>query len=149
MKKLMIIGAILLAVLSLVVLLTANLFSGVSGKVVVTSVEPVFLTVENVDEYLEATPIVQDLPKESSIEIYFGEEAYSVDGSNVEQTPSENADIIVRIDEEYLNKEWGSICELAKEAVKNRDVSVETSLSNAQLLWKYRGMLKYKSCVTG
>ena len=148
MKRSLIILIAILTVFALAILVVQLEFNkGVSGKVV--SSQPILLTEENLPRYLESMSIVKELPKDASLNVNFGNKLYSVTKGHVNSDSNINADIIVNIPEKYLGKEYDGICDLVKEAVNNRDVSVDTTLSKTQLLWKYRSLIKYKSCITG
>ncbi len=110
----------------------------------------ILLSGEELPAYLENHQIFQELPEETNIQINFGEEEYSVLEESVESGEISDADVTVNVPEEYIEKvgELG-LCSALEEAVKNNEVSVETTLSESELAWKYRDLLKYRECIVG
>lgn len=110
----------------------------------------ILLSGEELPAYLENHQIFQELPEETNIQINFGKEEYSVLEESVESGELSDADVTVNVPEEYIEKvgELG-LCSALEEAVKNNEVSVETTLSESELTWKYRDLLKYRECIVG
>ena len=111
---------------------------------------PVLLTPENLPAYLENLNIVEDVPKKADIQLNFGDMKYNIKGADVTSGKSNNPDITISLPEPYINKigEEG-VCNALSEAIQKNEIKIETSLSNAELLWKYKGLLKYKECISG
>ena len=109
---------------------------------------PIALNEENLPGYLESLNIVQDLPKEANIQINFGDNKYSIKKGNVQEGGEENSDVEVSVPEDYIGKiGQEGLCSALQEAVQDGEINFETSLSNSELLWKYKGLLKYKDCI--
>jgi len=107
----------------------------------------VVLTQENLPAYLESNQIINDLPEDGAINIYFGDDVYSIVGNSVDTGTIEDADITIKLPGNYFGKEFRSICGMIKGAVSKGDLYFETSLSKTKLLWKYRGLVKYRDCM--
>jgi len=59
----------------------------------------------------------------------------------------EKADITLTLDSKYLKELTNNnFCSIIKLAKKNGDLGFETSLSTTSMLWKFKGMMKYKDC---
>lgn len=137
-------------VLTIGVILLIGLFFGFNsgtGNVVYVESDPVLLTPENLQAYLGSNSLINDLPRDAHIEIRFGEGVYSVEKSEIVREVIDNPDFTVRIPENYLNREWTSLCSIVKTANENGDLRIDYFLSKERLIWKYRGMIKYRSCI--
>ena len=108
------------------------------------------LTNEELAGYMENHQVFQDLPEKTSIQINFGEEGYSVLEDSVESGKLSDADITINVPEEYIEKvgELG-LCAALEEAANSGEVEVETELSESELTWKYKNLLKYRKCIGG
>ena len=92
----------------------------------------------NIEQQLSKNSLIKDLPKDSDSILKF----YNLksDGSN--------PDLIISINSNYLSSLTNkNFCEIIKKAYSNGDVSFETSLSKVSLAWKFKSMMKYKSCL--
>ena len=110
---------------------------------------PVELNEQNLPAYASQLSVVQDLPKDSKILVSFGNINYEVYNGQMRKVDSVNdAEISVYLPEEYIERigEVG-VCQALREANKGNEIGFESSLSDTQLAWKYKGMLKYKSCL--
>lgn len=141
-RKILFIGAgVLVLAIFLVVLF------GSSGREQTASSgtsKPFFLTAENLPAHLEASGIAKDLPSNARIQIYFGDNAYHLLGSEIKEGEIEGPDMTVYVGEKYLNTEWSSICAAVKAASNDGEARVEMHASKASLLWKYKSVIKYK-----
>jgi len=108
--------------------------------------EPVSVTIENLPVFLSSLELTQDLPKKSSIHVKFGDLDYVATKGNVVRGLPENPDIVVTLPEKYIAIIGYGPCSAIREAIRNNELGIETSLSRSQLLWKYKGMLKYRKC---
>lgn len=90
---------------------------------------------------------VKDLPKSAVIELKIGEEHYTVSKSSVTLGRPENPDITLTLPTKYSTELSKDLCGAVKQANQNRDLGVEIHTSQTALMWKYRGMLKYKDCL--
>ena len=144
MKKWTVVLLIIIGVLVLIAL-TLYFYLGTYNE---ESGEYVEVTAENLPEYLESQKIVTSLPKNADMELNFGNKSYHVTKGSVEEGTSSNPDIVVNVPEKYIGELGNGVCATLKEATSNDDLSVETSVSNGELLWKYKSMLKYRNCLS-
>jgi hypothetical protein len=96
---------------------------------------------------LSSSQIVKDLPEGSTIELKLGENFYTIQKNLISSGKPSNADVSIFLPDSYTNSLVSDFCETVKKADKNGDLVVRTTLSKASLTWKYRSMLKYKSCL--
>lgn len=145
MKKLTIIIGVAVFVFALAILAIALMIApNFSGNVVKSS-QPIVLTEENFPAYLQDT-LTPDLPKNSKISISVGDKNYVLTGKSILSEEISDPEISVIIPDSYLGKEYAGVCDLLREMARNGDISVDTSLSKAELLWEYRRFLKYRPC---
>ena len=120
-------------------------------------IEPEFLvenegiiTKQDFSNYLESHPVIQDLPKDSYIELNLVEDKYLISEEQVLIQEVENigVDIDISIPEESLARiaEVG-FCQTIGEIVEEGNFEIDTTLSNAELINKYKGLLKYRDCL--
>lgn len=124
-------------------------------------VKPV-ITKDNFQQTLQSQSIIQELPKKAIILLVLSdtgdntgenpEDEYIITRGSVKQVNAENPssnsnpDLIIFIPSKYIPESY-NFCNAIKQANKNRDLEYELKESKASLLWKYRGMLKYKECL--
>ena len=76
------------------------------------------------------------------------EKSYILKKGSVKEGDLSNPDLIISINSNYLSSLTNkNFCEIIKKAYSNGDVSFETSLSKVSLAWKFKSMMKYKSCL--
>ena len=111
---------------------------------------PVDLSAETLPGYLSAQQIVKSLPKTTDIQVNFGENEYVIEEGSIDFGESEDPDVTIELPEEYIDKigEEG-LCVSLQEAIANGDLEVTTEMTEAELMWKYRALLKYRGCITG
>ena len=114
---------------------------------------PVEINSASLPSVLEQFRLVDDLPEDSRIEINVGDNSYIVEKGNVEvqdgESNSGEVDAKVSLPEKYFKvfgeKGW---CDGLKEANANGDLNVEIEEGKKKdLLWKYKSLVKYKSCL--
>ena len=116
----------------------------------------VSINYDNVDDYLEETSLVKELPEDSMILLRFynfdsgdreWEKSFVLTKNNVYEGTLENPDLTLALDSVYL-KELSSnnFCGVMSKANKNGGLGVSSSLSKAGLLWKFKSLNKYKGC---
>ena len=114
----------------------------------------VVVTRESLASYLPNLELIKDLPKDASIllKLYsmkngerVWEESYVIGKGKVYKDKSENADAVISLDSKYVSQLW-AFCSTLQKALNNGEASFELKKSQASLLWKYKGVLKYKSC---
>lgn len=137
---------IIIALVVLVLIVLAFYFgtAETTGNVVVW--DPVVVTPENLPAFLMTLQLIHDLPEKSNIYAKFGELEYTITKGNVELGVPRNPDIILRLPKRYIAKLGLNPCGAIQEAIQNRDLEIETSLSKASLFWKFKGLFKYKDC---
>jgi uncharacterized protein YpmB len=139
-------GLIILLII-LVVLVVVGIYIYTEFKpVTFTEQKGIDLTTKNFPSYLEDHQIVQNLPDDAEIELNVDEESFVVGKGSAEKGNADNADVSITISEDDINAigEEG-LCGAIKSGSIN-DVDVETELSESELAWKYKSMLKYKDC---
>lgn len=107
------------------------------------------VSVESFPVYMETHPLLKDLPKDSSISLTIGGQAYGISGKDVQvDKVINNADISIELPSGYESRigEVG-LCSAVKEAIEKNELVIETHLSKAKLLMKYYKLIKYRDCV--
>jgi len=108
------------------------------------------ITKQDFSNYLESHPAIQDLPKDSYIELNLGEDEYLISKEQVliKELGNIESDIGVAIPEEYLSMvaEVG-LCQTIGQIAKEGDFEIDTNLSTMELINKYKSLLKYKACL--
>ncbi len=110
----------------------------------------------NLAQAFSGSSMVQDLPENSAVLLRFynfnsgereWEKSYILTKGEVKEGYVDNADLIVFIHSKYLasltNKNF---CATVQAAQRNGDFGTESELSDLSLLWKFKGMLKYRTC---
>jgi hypothetical protein len=92
--------------------------------------------------------MVQDLPKEAVIELRLGDDYYTVSRDSIVAGRPQNPDLTITLPANYAGQISNGLCEMIKQANSKRDLAIETYASQTSLMWKYRGMLKYKECLS-
>lgn len=113
------------------------------GKTVSGKTESAKFDISNLME----SEFVQDLPKNAVIELKLGENYYTVSKNSVTVGKPENPDLTISLPAKYMNDISAGLCETVKRANQNRELGMEIHASQTSLMWKYRGMLKYKDCL--
>lgn len=117
--------------------------------------KPVTITQENFPGYLQKQQIIQELPKSAviSLRIYnfdTGERTwvgdYTITKGSVLKGLPESPDAEVIIHSKYAGKLVSNFCQAIQQAKTNGDFAFELKTDKTSLLWKYRGMMKYKDC---
>ena len=120
--------------------------------------KPVIVTRDNLVQYLKSSIMVKDMPKKGIIilKFYDPENVNSdedvtliIEGTNVIESDNipENIDVEIKIPYYYIPELGKGLCPTIKKAKANQELSVNTELSEAAFLWKYKGMNKYKDCL--
>ena len=99
-------------------------------------------------EFLQGSEFVADMPKKGIIGLNVGKSMLTIKKDLVLEEEAVDADIYIYLEESYLDEmKRRDICEVLSEAFDEGGVYTETSLSKAELSWKYKGMLKYRDCL--
>ncbi|MBU0906569.1 MAG: hypothetical protein KKD18_00990 [Nanoarchaeota archaeon] len=105
----------------------------------------------NADGYgisdLANSDMVRDLPGKASIELKLGDGYYTLSKDSVAVGRPFNPDLTISLPSSYANQISLGLCEMIQNANANGDLEIEMHSSQTSLLWKYRGMLKYKDCL--
>ena len=110
--------------------------------------EPVKLTPENLPIYLSSLEIVDDLPSDGKINLNIGDLNYKITRGDVEIGSFDEADVVVDLPENYLEKLGYGVCSTIKEAMKKKEIVITTNLPSTEILWKYKKLLKYRDCIS-
>ena len=137
-------GIIVLGILGFALYLDSgnSRLSEATGLVVTTETFPV---------YMETHPLIKDLPKDSSISLVIGGQAYGVSGRDIQVDRVINdADISIDLPASYISRigEIG-LCGAIKEAVNAGDLKFDTQMSKTKLFLKYYKLIKYRKCIEG
>jgi len=118
--------------------------------------QQVVLTKANFAQFLQSQQFVKDIPGSTTIFLKLynmnagqqqWEESYVIKKSSVKLGTAESADITISVDSKYLSQLGADICGTIKTARNNGEMKIETKLTTAQLLWKFKSMLKYRDCL--
>jgi len=117
---------------------------------------PVNVTYENIARVLSSNQIVKDLPAGATLLLRFynfntgtrqWEKSYIIKRGDVREG-SAAADMTIMINSKYLSELTSSnFCSVLQKAQRNGDFGTESTMSKLSLMWKYRSMMKYKSCL--
>lgn len=112
---------------------------------------PVVITQENFAQVLQTTDVVQALPKDAVILLNLynstSDDYFVIKTSSITPGFSDSPDLIISLPSSYI-PQFNSLgfCGTLQKAKSSKEMSVELKLSEASFLWKYRGMMKYRSC---
>ena len=109
--------------------------------------QTVVVTEENFYLYLSSLDFVQDLPSSAVISLKTTNKEYSITKSSAVEGKAENPDMTISIPSSYISKLGKGFCAVLDEAKTNGDLGIETHISQTSLLWKYKSMTKYRSCL--
>lgn len=150
-NKLIIILSVITMVLFLIVFIVLVLNFRATGKTVQSQVEIVPLNQEEkglVMNVLSSSEMVSDIPEKAGVQLRFfkfenGQRVWQ-DGFNLGKG---DLDVYLSIDSKYIGElKNKDLCDVIKEANRNGDVGFYSEKNQASLLWKYKGMLKYREC---
>jgi|GEM_PF-2127531 len=98
-------------------------------------------------DFLQNSEFIQDLPKDALISLEIGDEVFTIKGNEVEFGKLENPDIHIYLPKIYIDELENGLCYTTRKAKENRDLWIELYLSELELSWKYKGMLKHQACL--
>ena len=106
------------------------------------------ITQSNVAQVLSQTNLIQDIPEEGVIAAYVGDEGYTLRRGSMSGGIPSNPDVTIRVPESYLETmgQYGPCAAFAK-ARGDGMLDVEMHQSSSELGWKYRALVKYRSCL--
>ena len=116
-------------------------------SVEINEVKGINLTKEGFGNYLEEHLLIKELPENSDISLKLNGYSYSLSQGVVEESPNSEVDLEISIPEDLIEKigEEG-LCSVMGEGLDSGEIEVETELSESELVWKYRDVLKYREC---
>jgi hypothetical protein len=112
---------------------------------------------KNFKDILAKNNMIQDLPDNAKILLSFynfytgervWEKSYTLTKGEVKEGSTEDYDIKLIMHSKYLTVlNENNFCSTITSAKGNGDFASETSSSTISLLWKFKSMMKYKSCL--
>jgi len=103
------------------------------------------LTKENFVAIMSENTFVKQMPDEAIISLSLGEEYYTISNTGVVKSQTTGYDFELSVPDTYLPL-MANLCNAVAEAKKNGELGFDTALSNSELMWKYKSMLKYRDC---
>lgn len=127
---------------------TQNFANGNSVRDVAT------VTLDNFEQVLSQNEMIKSLPSNAKVKLVLYnstfERDYVISKDGVVQGNLDNPDVVLTLPVSYLNNLMSdNFCVVVKTANQNRDLGFESSQGMIGLLFKYRSMVKYRSCVFG
>lgn len=117
-----------------------------------------YVNYSDVAEEMQDSDFVKDLPPRARVVLeiynytegqYFTEKIYLIENNQIREVSSmpEN-DLWFAMSSKYLvNFQKEEFCYVVQSSRKNEELLSGSNLSDAQLLWKFKGMLKYRDCL--
>ena len=115
------------------------------------------ITYNNLASVYSKGGMVNSVPKDSVIMLHFYnfntgkrviEKSFVIKKGNVKEG-NESSDVTIYIHSKYLKSMTNkNLCAIIKKADKNGDLGMDTSLSKTALAWKFKGMFKYRECLS-
>ena len=135
-----------------------SLFGPSTGKVVMNlPLKASEMDYQNLNQEFTNNEMMKDLPKDTKILLRFynfnsgfrqWEKSYVFNLGTFVEGSTEDYDLLLYMHSSYLAAlNSYSVCSIIKSANKNGDLGVEMNLPATKALWKYRSLLKYKSCL--
>lgn len=118
--------------------------------------QKVLVTKENFYEFVQGNEIVQSMPKEGVLLLRLynyntgerqWEKNYIITKGMIVEGYSEDVDAVLILASKYAPYLAQDFCGTMKKANEAGDLRLEMKKGQAGLMWKYRGMMKYKSCL--
>jgi len=119
--------------------------------------QPVRITYDNIIPALSSNPIVQALPSNGIIWLRFynfntgqrqWEKSYVLTKGSAKEGTATKPDITLSIHSKYLSQLTNqNFCGIIQAAKKNGDLGTELGISKISLMWKYRSVMSYRSCL--
>lgn len=119
------------------------------------NVQQVLLTKENFNLFLEQQKVVSELPSNAKISLRLynfdsgerqWEKSYIITKGKVVEGTTDEADLDIILSSRYIFEIAKDLCAGVKKAKESENVGFYVKISSASFLWKYKSMLKYKSC---
>ncbi len=87
------------------------------------------------------------MPKKAVISLQLGENYYIVERGSVKAGKASDPDISVYLPVEYVRDISRGLCYVMGKAEQEGDLWMDQHGSDAAMMWRYKGMLKYKECL--
>lgn len=116
------------------------------GNVQVSNVEYQPISYD-ISDLLESD-MVKDLPNKAVISLKLGNEYYTVKKDSVSAGRPADPDLTISLPLSYAGQLSLGLCQMVKNANANKDLGIEMHASQTSLMWRYRGMLKYRDCLS-
>jgi len=120
------------------------------------SVPAIPINYNNFEKEMSENYVIQALPDNAKIALKFynfnsgqrqWENSFILNRANVTGGILQNPDITLSLSSQYLKELTNTnFCQIIQKANKNGDLGMEFNLSGASLAWKYKNVLKYRSC---
>lgn len=129
-----------------------SLNAGVKSSSNVNS-QLVVITKDNLAGFLQAQQLIKDIPDKGVfiLKLYnFNsgnrqiENSYVLKKGDVKRGDGEG-DAVIYLHSKYVSQ-LGYFCAAMRSAKQNGDLGYETKMSEISFMWKYKSLLKYKSC---
>jgi hypothetical protein len=105
------------------------------------------VTEANFPVYLASTSLVSDLPSDASILLKTETKTYAVQKGTVVEGTLANPDIIMTLPSSYITQFSNGFCATVHKAYAKGDLGISLNIGSTSAAWKYRALLKYKSCI--
>ena len=119
--------------------------------------QAVRITYDNIIPALSSNPIIQALPSNGVIWLRFynfntgqrqWEKSYILTKSLAKEGTATSPDITLWIHSKYLSQLTNqNFCGIIQAAKQNGDLGTELGISKISLMWKYRSVMNYRSCL--
>ncbi|MCK5149837.1 hypothetical protein KAJ87_02835 [Candidatus Pacearchaeota archaeon] len=120
-------------------------------------IQPILTDYSTIKQDLLKSPLVKDLPKNAKILLRFynfntgqrqWEKSFTIEQNNIQEKHINDEDIFIFVHSKYVDELKNSpLCDVLETADKNNDLGIELKISQVNLMWKYKNILKYKSCL--
>jgi len=113
------------------------------------------ITKDNFYQFISGNELIKNLPKDASLNLKLynfnsgerqWEKTYSISKDKIIEGYDEKADADIILNSDYAISLANDFCGTLKKANKAGDLGLELKKGEAGLLWKYKSMMKYKSC---
>jgi len=158
MKKIFVL-ILALAVLFAVILVISEKISLSANAIKekkISSSQEIKLDYSNLAGFLSESNFVRDLPENSVLLLKFfnfnsgirqWEKSFVIKRKDVKEGTYNTPDITLTLHSKYFSVLTNlNFCSVTKTANENRDLGFDTKHSKLVLMWKFRSMLKYRSC---
>lgn len=96
---------------------------------------------------LSDNDLIKELPEDAIIELKANKVSYTIKKGSVSLETPQEPDVTIELKSKYVKTLSSDFCGAIRSANQNKDLKVEQHLSLTMLTWKYKSMLKHKSCL--